>query len=150
MGGRVWSGDRYVLDIRNNGGGLFPAGVEVARYFLPGGDIVLIADALGVRDTYEADGNPIEGSAPLVVLVNRGTASASEVGPVSSLQITLKASLVMHTSTTLPPFFGGGVGGGFVFFSPFLKLFPPFHFTFLFGSSEFPLRLCEVLNSSSV
>eukprot|EP00884_Botryococcus_braunii_P009995 jgi/Botrbrau1/18998/Bobra.0100s0032.1 len=70
---------RYVLDIRNNGGGLFPAGVEVARYFLPSGDIVLIADALGVRDTYEADGNPIEGSAPLVVLVNRGTASASEV-----------------------------------------------------------------------
>ncbi len=36
---------RYVLDIRNNGGGLFPAGVDVARMFLQRGDIVLIADS---------------------------------------------------------------------------------------------------------
>ena len=33
----------------------------------------------GVRDSYEADGRALEPSAPLVVLVNRGTASASEV-----------------------------------------------------------------------
>lgn len=36
--------DRLVLDIRNNGGGLFPAGVEVGRMLLNKGDIVLIAD----------------------------------------------------------------------------------------------------------
>ncbi|KAK9806765.1 hypothetical protein WJX72_001801 [[Myrmecia] bisecta] len=71
--------ERFVLDIRNNGGGLFPAGVEVARMFLDSGDIVLIADSNGVRDSYDANGTAIEPKAPLSVLVNRGTASASEV-----------------------------------------------------------------------
>lgn len=71
--------DRLVLDIRNNGGGLFPAGVEVGRMLIDKGDIVLIADAEGVRDIYEADGSAIDASTPLAVLVNRGTASASEV-----------------------------------------------------------------------
>jgi hypothetical protein len=35
---------RYVLDLRSNGGGLFPAGVEVGRMWINRGDIVLIAD----------------------------------------------------------------------------------------------------------
>ena len=70
---------RYILDIRNNGGGLFPAGVEVARMLMKDGDIVLIADSQGVRDSYSANGIAVETSAPLSVLVNRGTASASEV-----------------------------------------------------------------------
>lgn len=43
------------------------------------GDLVLIADNQGVRDIYSADGNSIDKSTPLVVLVNKGTASASEV-----------------------------------------------------------------------
>ena len=34
----------YVLDLRDNGGGLFPGGVEVARMWIDRGDIVLIAD----------------------------------------------------------------------------------------------------------
>ena len=70
---------RFVLDIRNNGGGLFPAGVEVARMFLDTGDIVLIADSQGVRDSYQATGIAVNSTAPLAVLVNKGTASASEV-----------------------------------------------------------------------
>jgi len=96
---------RFVLDVRDNGGGVFPAAVEVARQWLPPGKaIVLIADSAGVRDTYEStdasivnkveegggggDGE-VEGNkttsfaselgAPLSVLVNRGTASAAEV-----------------------------------------------------------------------
>jgi carboxyl-terminal processing protease len=71
--------DRLVLDVRNNGGGLFPAGVEVARMLIQRGDIVLIADAGGVRDVYEAEGGVEDSTTPLTVLVNRGTASASEV-----------------------------------------------------------------------
>jgi hypothetical protein len=43
------------------------------------GDLVLIADSQGIRDIYSADGNSIDNSTPLVVLVNKGTASASEV-----------------------------------------------------------------------
>lgn len=41
------AGGRLVLDIRNNGGGLFPAGVQLGRLLLPSGDIVLIADSDG-------------------------------------------------------------------------------------------------------
>ncbi len=65
--------------MRNNGGGFFPAGVDVAKMLLSGGDIVLIADSQGVRDSYEADGTAVDSKSQLAVLVNRGTASASEV-----------------------------------------------------------------------
>ena len=47
--------------------------------WLDSGDLVLIADSGGVRDVYEADGTAVVPQAPLAVLVNRGTASASEV-----------------------------------------------------------------------
>jgi len=50
------------------------------------GDLVLIADNQGVRDIYSADGNSIDKSTPLVVLVNKGTASASEVGSWERVQ----------------------------------------------------------------
>lgn len=43
------------------------------------GDIVLIADSQGVMDSYEATGTSIDSKAPVAVLVNKGTASASEV-----------------------------------------------------------------------
>jgi C-terminal peptidase prc len=73
---------RFVLDLRNNGGGVFASAVAIARQWVPKGDLVLIADAQGVRDVYSADpGELIAGleGKPLVVLVNRGTASAAEV-----------------------------------------------------------------------
>ena len=78
---------RIVLDVRNNGGGFFPAGVDVARMLLSGGDIVLIADSQGVRDSYEADGTAVDAKSQLAVLVNRGTASASEVCPCDFLDV---------------------------------------------------------------
>ena len=68
-----------VLDFRNNGGGLFPAAVEIARMLIDRGDIVLIADSQGVRDVYEANGNALDTTTPIIMLVNKGTASASEV-----------------------------------------------------------------------
>eukprot|EP00892_Ulva_mutabilis_P011902 jgi/Ulvmu1/9084/UM005_0179.1 len=69
----------FVLDLRNNGGGYFPAGVQVAKDLLRAGDIVLIADSKGVKDIYSADGRALDGASPLTVLVNGGTASAAEV-----------------------------------------------------------------------
>ena len=67
------------MDVRSNGGGLFPSGVEVARMLMDSGDIVLIADSQGIRDSYEATGTSIDSAAPVSLLVNKGTASASEV-----------------------------------------------------------------------
>ncbi|MCL7047324.1 hypothetical protein MKW94_022529 [Papaver nudicaule] len=70
----------FVLDLRDNSGGLFPEGIEIAKIWLDKGVIVYICDGQGVRDIYEADGNNgIATSEPLAVLVNKGTASASEI-----------------------------------------------------------------------
>ncbi|RWW33813.1 hypothetical protein BHE74_00010700, partial [Ensete ventricosum] len=52
-------------------GGLFPEGIEIAKFWLDKGVIVYICDNRGVRDIYEADGsNTVAASEPLVVLVD--------------------------------------------------------------------------------
>jgi len=67
-----------VLDLRNNPGGLLTAAVEVARKFIPKGDIVSIRGRDGEKNTYSSffQSHP---NLPLVVLVNEGSASASEI-----------------------------------------------------------------------
>ncbi|KAL8100062.1 carboxyl-terminal-processing peptidase 2, chloroplastic-like [Apium graveolens] len=70
----------FILDLRDNSGGLFPEGIKIAQIWLDKGVIVYICDSRGVRDIYDTDGsNAIAVSEPLVVLVNKGTASASEI-----------------------------------------------------------------------
>lgn len=71
--------DALVLDVRSNGGGSFPASLQIAKQFLNKGVIVYIADGDGVRDIFEADNTAIAPKVPIVMLVNKGTASASEV-----------------------------------------------------------------------
>mmetsp|Transcript_44173 Transcript_44173/g.84432 ORF Transcript_44173/g.84432 Transcript_44173/m.84432 type:complete len:471 (+) Transcript_44173:151-1563(+) len=83
----------FVLDVRNNGGGLFPAGVEITKMFQSKGTIVYIADNDGVRDVYEASGTALAPSEPLLLVVNRGTASASEV-MAGSLSDNKRATIV--------------------------------------------------------
>merc|ERR1719181_1746823 len=70
---------RFVLDLRNNVGGSFPAGVGIGRALLNEGVIVNIADSDGIRDFYEANKTALDAASPLAVFVNGGTASASEV-----------------------------------------------------------------------
>jgi C-terminal processing protease CtpA/Prc len=54
--------------------------LQVARYLLDSGDVVLVADSKGVKDIYSAEGKAvIDSKSRVTVLVNRGTASASEV-----------------------------------------------------------------------
>jgi carboxyl-terminal processing protease len=68
----------YILDLRDNGGGLLEAAVQISSLFIPQGTIVSTIDRWGGRETKTADGDAI-GTAPLVVLVNKYTASASEI-----------------------------------------------------------------------
>jgi carboxyl-terminal processing protease len=68
----------YILDLRFNGGGFLDAAVDISSLFIPQGTIVSTIDRAGNRDTKSATGRAI-GTAPLVVLVNKYTASASEI-----------------------------------------------------------------------
>jgi carboxyl-terminal processing protease len=67
-----------ILDLRDNGGGLFAEGIEVAGTFIEDGDVVIYRQRDEDDVAYEAEGDAFE-EIPLVVLVNEGTASASEI-----------------------------------------------------------------------
>jgi carboxyl-terminal processing protease len=82
----------YVLDLRNNPGGLVQAGVEIARQWLNDGAIVYTVDRKGAIDEIDANGTALT-DAPLAVLVNEGTASASEI-LAGALQDNGRATLV--------------------------------------------------------
>ncbi|NEP79693.1 MAG: PDZ domain-containing protein [Okeania sp. SIO3C4] len=68
----------YVLDLRNNPGGLLQAGIEIARLWLDDGTIVYTVNRQRFLGSFYAEGLAITDS-PLVVLTNQGTASASEI-----------------------------------------------------------------------
>ncbi len=68
----------YILDLRNNPGGLLTAGIEIARLWLDDGTIVYAVNRQGMLDSFDAAGSALTDD-PLVVLVNQGTASASEI-----------------------------------------------------------------------
>jgi len=69
-----------ILDLRNNPGGVFPsAAIEVASQFLEEGIIVYERDKDGREKPYSVKGGGLATEIPLVVLVNKGSASNSEV-----------------------------------------------------------------------
>ena len=69
----------YILDLRSNPGGLLSNSVLMARMFLsPSNAIVSTVDRYGYKDTIKSGGGKITNK-PLVVLINKGSASASEI-----------------------------------------------------------------------
>lgn len=82
----------YILDLRNNPGGLLQAGIEIARLWLDKGTVVYTVNRQGTLGSFEAYGPPLTKD-PLVVLVNQGTASASEI-LAGALQDNGRAKLV--------------------------------------------------------
>lgn len=69
-----------VIDLRNNPGGLLSAAVGVTEQFIPSGKLVVsIKNRQGKREEYHANaGNPLT-DIPIIVLVNAGSASGSEI-----------------------------------------------------------------------
>jgi carboxyl-terminal processing protease len=68
-----------VFDLRSNPGGLLEEAVRVASIFVPRGVIVSTAGRKRPKHVYDAEGGAISTRIPLVILVNRGTASAAEI-----------------------------------------------------------------------
>ncbi|MFN8403926.1 MAG: S41 family peptidase [Anaerolineales bacterium] len=68
-----------IIDLRNDGGGYLQTSIEVASEFIDKGVILYEQYGDGTRDTYNALGNGRATDLPIVVLVNEGSASASEI-----------------------------------------------------------------------
>jgi carboxyl-terminal processing protease len=84
--------DAYVLDLRSNPGGLLQSGIEIARLWLAEGTVVYTVNRNGIQDSFAASGQALTAD-PLVVLVNQGTASASEI-LAGALQDNGRAKLI--------------------------------------------------------
>ncbi len=68
----------YVLDLRSNPGGLLESSIDISRHFIDRGIIVSTLSKDGLRETKRGNGKAIT-KKPLIVLVNEGSASASEI-----------------------------------------------------------------------
>jgi carboxyl-terminal processing protease len=68
-----------VLDLRGNPGGLLREGVLVSSIFIEDGTVVSTRGRAEPAHVYKAQGDAIPASIPVVVLVDRGSASASEI-----------------------------------------------------------------------
>jgi carboxyl-terminal processing protease len=79
LDGKAKGARGYILDLRDDPGGFVDAAVAISSYFIPQGTIVSTIQRDGERTTNEALGDAIGGLHPLVVLVNKYTASASEI-----------------------------------------------------------------------
>ena len=86
-----------ILDLRNNPGGLLQEAVTSASQFLAGGNVLLEKNAEGKIHPIPVQPGGIEVSMPLVVLVNNGSASASEI-VAGALQDAKRATIVGETT----------------------------------------------------
>lgn len=86
-----------VLDLRNNPGGYLSGSVFIASEFLDGGVVVIQESATKAKQTYEVNRKGKLLNIPLVVLINKGSASASEI-VAGALSDRGRAKLVGETS----------------------------------------------------
>jgi carboxyl-terminal processing protease len=70
---------KIILDLRNNPGGYVNEAVNTSSLFLQSGDVLLERDSAGHRTAISVNGNPLDTTTPIVILVNRATASAAEI-----------------------------------------------------------------------
>ena len=88
-----------VLDLRNNGGGLLHEAINIVNVFVPRGETIVITKGKFQEDnrTYKTLNSPVDTEIPLVVLINDGSASASEIVS-GSLQDLDRAVLIGQNS----------------------------------------------------
>jgi carboxyl-terminal processing protease len=95
---RTAGAERYIFDLRDNPGGRLDQAVEVAGFFLEPGSVAYVRkDASGEREEIEVEGEPGLTDAPLVALVNKGSASSSEI-VAGALRDNDRATVVGQTT----------------------------------------------------
>lgn len=104
--------NKFVFDLRGNGGGLLDSIVETLDYLLPKGLIVRIEDRNGTITEFNSDRKYVEGE--MVVIVNNETASAAELFTLALMDYN-KATVIgtktygKGTSATTIPISAGSV-----------------------------------------
>ena len=89
--------DGIIVDLRNNGGGLLPEAVYTTGLFIKDGPVVLVRDVNGNESAYDDTDASMLYKGPLVVLINRLSASSSEI-MAAALQDYGRALIVGDTS----------------------------------------------------
>ncbi|MEI8230574.1 MAG: S41 family peptidase [Candidatus Peregrinibacteria bacterium] len=82
-----------IVDLRNNGGGYLEGSVEIASLFLKSGKVVTVQRRSGEPVQHYVNGRPMESDIPLVILINEGSASASEI-LAGALQDAKRATII--------------------------------------------------------
>jgi carboxyl-terminal processing protease len=98
---------QLVVDVRNNPGGLLEQAVKVTSEFLKEGNVLLQEDAQGHRETFPVKRGGVATDLPMVVLINRGSASAAEIF-AGAIQDHKRGAILGETTfgtgTVLQPF----------------------------------------------
>jgi carboxyl-terminal processing protease len=96
-----------IMDVRNNPGGLLEQAINVVSQFVADGNALQQEDADGSRELYPVKGGGIATDIPMIVLINRGSASSSEIF-AGAMQDHDRAQVVGETTfgtgTVLEPF----------------------------------------------
>jgi carboxyl-terminal processing protease len=96
-----------IVDVRNNPGGLLQQAIQVTSQFLKDGNVLQQEDAEGNREVYPVQKGGIATDIPMVVLINRGSASSSEIfaGAIQDAERgTVLGETTFGTGTVLEPF----------------------------------------------
>jgi carboxyl-terminal processing protease len=91
--------DSLILDLRNNPGGLLEGSIEVAERFLPKDEVIVSIKTKDPKrsETFKSSGKLARSDYPIIVLVNEGSASASEI--VAGAMKDNKRAIVMGAKT---------------------------------------------------
>jgi carboxyl-terminal processing protease len=98
---------KFIIDLRNNPGGNLNEAVKMSSLFLSSGNVLLEQDSSGQRTSISVNGNPLDTTSPIVVLVNTYSASAAEIFTAAlkeNHRATVIGTKTFGTGTILLPF----------------------------------------------